>query len=144
LGKENREEYSGQSALMAPISLTAKGDGILVQAGSSRTESLVAFKLDMEALQTTRETSRFQPRREMHLGALGPKLAEMYSQGLVIDEIVEPAPEPEPEPEVEIPPDAFTFEQVPEPEPFEENVVPPPPSVPEAMSLSTPEQDEEE
>ena len=150
LGKDNREEYSGQSALMAPISMTPKGDGILVQAGSSRTESLVAFKLDLDALQNTRETSRFQPRREMHLGNQKDMLADMYGRGLAIDQVWDdsiaapPEPEPSVEPVLELP----TFEPVPqplepEPEPLEDRGVPQPPSVVDAMSLSQPEQEEE-
>ncbi len=145
LGTDNREEYWGQSALMAPISLTAKGDGILVQAGSGRTESLIATTLDMDALQNTRETSRFRPRTDMHLGNLGKVLGDMYRRGLVIEQALDEhragPPEPEPRP--------FTFESAPlsfEPVSAspEDNIVPPPPSVPEAMSLSTPDQDAEE
>jgi len=139
LGKDNREEYFGQSAIMAPIALSERGDGVLVQAGTNRTEALLAADLDMTALYTLRETSHFQPRQGMNLGNLGPVLAEMYQQGLAIDEAIEqriagpaePLPtfapiEPEPEPQ---------------PEPEEKEVEP---SIPEALALSTPPDEEKE
>jgi predicted amidohydrolase len=89
LGRENREEFYGQSALMAPISLTAKGDGILVQAGTDRTEALIASELKMDGLYDLRATSRFRPRQEMNLGNMGPILAEIYQQGLSIEQAVQ-------------------------------------------------------
>jgi len=129
LGWEKREEFLGQSALLAPISLTERGDGILVQAGSNRTEGLIAAELDAEKMEELRETSRFRPRREMHLGNIGPVLGEAYRAGLSIEQAIEqqfagpaavapeaPAELPEIEPEVE-------------PEVAE-------PSVPEALSLT--------
>jgi len=148
MGRDNREQYSGQSALMAPISMTAKGDGILVQAGSSRTESLIATDLDVDALYNLRQTSRFRPRQEMHLGSYGPVLSEMYQRSLTIDQAAEqqiaglPKPEPklfpaepeEPEAVVAEPPDTDESQVV----------VPAPPSVPEAMSLSHSADSEEE
>jgi predicted amidohydrolase len=89
LGRENREDFCGQSALLAPISLTQKGDGILVQAGTDRTEGIIADDLSLEDLYTLRQTSRFRPRQEMHLGGLGPVLADFYQQGLTIEEAVQ-------------------------------------------------------
>ena len=102
LDRENPEDYSGQSALLAPISLTRGGGGVLVQVGTNRTEGLVAAELDAGALNMLWETSRFRPRREMCLGDLGPVLAEMYRDGLTIEQAidqhltrpVEPPPEP--------------------------------------------------
>jgi predicted amidohydrolase len=144
LGRENREEYAGQSALMAPISLTKKGDGVLVQAGSNRTESLIATDLDLEALENLRQTSRFRPRQEMHLGNLGSVLAEMYQQGLTIEEAAEQHIAGPVEP-LEPVPDPFEFKPLELPtEPQEDEVVPPPPSVPEALALGTQPEDEEE
>ena len=89
LGRENREDFYGQSALLAPISLTEKGDGILIQAGTDRTEGIVADDLTLEDLYTLRQTSRFRPRQEMHLGGSGPVLADFYRHGLTIEEAVE-------------------------------------------------------
>ena len=118
LGRENREDFFGQSALLAPISLTPKGDGILVQAGTDRTEGIIADDLSLEDLYTLRQTSRFRPRQEMHLGGMGPVLADFYQQGLTIEEAVQreravaeetPAFEPvalEPELPEEEPPEA--------------------------------------
>ena len=129
LGWDKREEFFGQSALLAPISLTQKGDGILVQAGSNRTEGIVATELDAGKLEELRETSRFRPRREMHLGNAGPVLAEAYRAGLSIEQAIEQqigvpaAPVPEAPAE---PPD-----EPPEVEPLSAE-----PSVPEALSLT--------
>lgn len=89
LGLDSGEDYFGQSALLAPISLTPRGDGLLVQAGTHRTEGLVAAGLDLDALHNLWETSRFRPRREMCLGNLGPVLAELYRQGLTIEQAIE-------------------------------------------------------
>lgn len=99
-----REDFYGQSALMAPISLTRKGDGVLVEAGTNRTESLITADLDMDGLFELRSSSRFRPRQQAHLGNLGPVLADFYRQGLTIEEAIEQdlagvgKPEPEPAP----------------------------------------------
>jgi hypothetical protein len=130
LGQENREDLYGQSALLGPISLTHRGDGILIQTGTDRTEGLVAAELDMAQLYNLRQNSRFRPRQEMNLGTLGPVLADIYQQGLTIEQAIDQgmirAPEPVPEPS--------SFESVPQveaapvsPEPGSEAVVPPPP-----------------
>ncbi|MFC2031369.1 hypothetical protein ACFLWA_11665, partial [Chloroflexota bacterium] len=80
-----------------------KGDGVLVQTGTNRTEGVVSADLDGEALRDLRENSQFRPRREMNLGSHGPVLAEMYAGGLTIEDLVErratalPAPELEPD-----------------------------------------------
>jgi predicted amidohydrolase len=89
LGRENREDFYGHSAILAPISLTQKGDGILIQAGTDRTEGIIADDLSLEDLYTLRQTSRFRPRQEMHLGGLGSVLADFYQKGLTIEEAVQ-------------------------------------------------------
>jgi predicted amidohydrolase len=89
LDRESPDRYYGQSALLAPISLTRGGDGVLVEVGTLRTEGLIAAELDAQALSGLWETSRFRPRREMHLGNLGPVLAQMYEDGLTIEQAIE-------------------------------------------------------
>jgi predicted amidohydrolase len=89
LGRENREDLYGQSALLAPISLTRKGDGILLQAGTDRTETLIAGELPAAELYTLRESGRFRPRQQLWLGELGPVLADFYEQGLTIEQVIE-------------------------------------------------------
>ena len=118
LGDENREAYFGQSALLAPVSMTAKGDGVLVQAGTNRTEALIATELDAEGLHNLWQTSRFRPRQQMNLGNLGPVLAEMYGQALNIDQAIDQRIAGPIEPEPVLP-----FEPLPELEPVEEEVV---------------------
>ncbi len=83
-----REDFYGQSALMAPISLTPRGDGVLVEAGTNRTEALIATEIDMDELRALRQSSRFQPRQQMHLGNMGRLLADFYGQGLSIEEAI--------------------------------------------------------
>ncbi len=92
LGRENREDLFGQSALLAPISLTDKGDGVLIQAGTDRTEAIFAGVLPIEQLHALREESRFQPRREMQLGDLRTTLAGFYQEGLTIEDAVHREP----------------------------------------------------
>ncbi len=156
LDRASPEDFFGQSAVLAPISLSEKGDGLLVQAGTNRTEALIAAELDAGALYTLRQTSRFRPRQEMHLGNLGPVLAQMYQDGLSIEEainqrIASPAkPEPEwapskpelpaePEPE----PIASEVESPAEPSPEVPEREPPSWSVPEALSITRPPKGEE-
>ena len=88
LGRENREDFFGQSALLAPISLSHKGDGILLQAGTDRTETIIAGELPVDELYTLRQEGRFRPRQEMQLGELGPVLADFYQQGLTIEQVI--------------------------------------------------------
>lgn len=128
LGQGGADTYFGRSALLAPISLTPKGDGVVMQAGTDRSESFFAATLDGEALEAMRQTSRFRPRREMHLGNLGPVLAEMYRDGLNVDEAISQRLAAPPEPVAELP----------APEPFA-RVAPPeleeePPTASEAAS----------
>jgi hypothetical protein len=89
LGRENREDFFGQSALLAPISLTHKGDGILLQAGTDRTETIIAGELPLDELYALRQEGRFRPRQQMWLGELGPVLADFYEQGLTIEQVIE-------------------------------------------------------
>lgn len=104
LGRGTQEEFYGQSALLAPISLSPRGDGVLVQAGTDRTEGIIAAELDGPGLSELHANSRFRPRSEMNLGNAGAILEEMYRDGLSIEEaferhaagVVPPIPEPEP------------------------------------------------
>jgi predicted amidohydrolase len=89
LGQANREDLFGRSALLAPISLTDRGDGIVLQVGSSRSEGFIAAEMDAEALQALWETSRFRPRAQMNLGTLGPVLADFYREGITIEQAID-------------------------------------------------------
>jgi predicted amidohydrolase len=105
LTRDVRADFYGQSAILAPISLTQKGDGLLMQAGTDHTEGLVATELDLEALYNLRQISGFRPRQEMNLGNLRTALADFYQQGLTIQQAIdmslsplaEEAPEEAPE-----------------------------------------------
>ena len=89
LGRENREDFYGQSALLAPMSLTNKGDGILLQAGTDRTETIITGELPVDELYALRQEGRFRPRQQMWVGELGPVLADFYQQGLTIEQVSE-------------------------------------------------------
>ncbi len=116
LGRENREDLYGQSALLAPISLSRKGDGILLQAGTDRTETLIAGELPAEELYALRESGRFRPRQQLWLGELGPVLADFYEQGLTIEQVIERDLAPV---EEMVTGEETAFEPVEEPAPFE-------------------------
>ncbi len=135
LGREDRDDYYGRSALLAPIALTPQADGVLVQAGTNRTEGFIAATLDGAALESLRQSGAFRPRSEMHLGGMGPLLAELYEEGLTIEEAASryaPAIAPLPEEEEA----AFA------PLPVAEEL---PDSIPEALALGEePEPTEEE
>lgn len=88
LGRANREDYFGQAALLAPISLTDRGSGVLVQMGTNRTEGLIAAELDHMALHHLWETGNFRPRQQMVLGSAGRVLAELYEQATTLDQAV--------------------------------------------------------
>lgn len=89
LGRDMQEDFYGQSAVLAPISLSPRGDGILVQAGTDRTEGIIAAQLEGQALTQLHATSRFRPRSEMHLGNAGAILEEMYRDGLSVEQAIE-------------------------------------------------------
>ncbi len=135
LGREDRDDYYGRSALLAPIALTPQADGVLVQAGTNRTEGFIAATLDGAALESLQQSGAFRPRSEMHLGGMGPLLAELYEEGLTIEEAASryaPAIAPLPEEEEA----AFA------PLPVAEDL---PDSIPEALALGEePEPPEEE
>jgi hypothetical protein len=98
IGQLNRDDYLGQSAILAPISLTDRGSGVLVQMGTNRTEGLISATLDFAALHSLWQTSNFRPRQQMVLANAGSVLAEVYDQGLSIDQsAARHAPVPSPE-----------------------------------------------
>jgi len=154
LGRENRADFYGQSALLAPISLTHKGDGILLQAGTDRTETIIAGELPVDELYALRQEGRFRPRQQLWLGELGPVLADFYQQGLTIEQVIERdsavAEETVAEETVAEATPAFepvTFEpELPEDEPEEAPEAQPEtpyPSVAEVLSLTGQEEPEE-
>jgi predicted amidohydrolase len=131
LGQENVEAYHGQAALLAPISLTVRGDGILVETGTGRTEGFVAAELDMDALYDLRQTSRFRPRHEMRLGSLAPVLTQMYEQELTVDQAHEQR--------IAGPPEPLPAPEEPEAKPIDTVKLQPPPEAAEEEPLDTEE-----
>ncbi len=86
LDHDNPADYRGRSVVLSPISLTEQGDGILIQAGSDRTEAVIAAELDTEGLHALRETGRFRPRAALNLAGHGPALAKFYQMGISIEQ----------------------------------------------------------
>jgi hypothetical protein len=149
LDGQNKEDFFGQSAVLGPISLSAGGDGVLVQAGTNRTEGVVVAELDADAMQALRETSRFRPRHDVQLGDAGPTLVDFYRNALTIEEAVArtriaavPAPEPSgfvpmaADDESEAPPEDFA-----PPEEREEAMLPESPSDLAEVDTESPDQE---
>jgi hypothetical protein len=134
------DDYRGQSAVLAPMALSSKLDGVLAQTGTDNVEGIVAARLDGQALEQAWDGAPFRPRHSMNMAALGPAVAEIFEKGLTIEQalhipdlalppVMEPLPpiplvEPETESELEPEPEAepaVTAEPEPvvEPEPLD-------------------------
>jgi len=119
-------EYVGQSAVLAPIDATVKGDGVLIQTGSLRTEGVVTTTLDAMHMQAVRVSARFAPRAELHLGGAGPGLADFYRDGLTIEQAIVHNLAGHPAPAEPIPPQPqpANHDAVPETAPTDHNAMP--------------------
>jgi predicted amidohydrolase len=121
------DEFRGQSAILAPVAVASRADGLLAQVGTDNVEGIVAAALDVQALEAAWDEGTYRPRHSMNMSVLGPALAEIFGRGLTIEQalhmpdlalppVMEPLPpipldEPEAEPAPELEPAA-----VPEPE----------------------------
>ncbi len=134
------EAFWGQSAILAPLAIASRADGVLVQAGTDSVEGIVAGQLDGQALERMWDQAAYRPRHSMNMSALGPAVIEVFSKGLTIEQtlhipdlalppVMEPRPpipliepEAEPEPEVEAVGEA-KVEVQPEPEVLDSSVM---------------------
>jgi predicted amidohydrolase len=89
LGRTGGEDYVGQSALLAPAALSPRGDGILSELGSGRSEGVITALLQGAPLQEIRQIGGFRPRAEMNLAGLGPALAQFYAREQTLDQALE-------------------------------------------------------
>jgi predicted amidohydrolase len=128
--------FRGQSAIMAPLAIASKADGVLVQTGTDKIEGVITAELDGQALEQAWDEAGFRPRHDMNLAVLGPAVAEVFGKRLSIEQALHipdlalpPVMEPQPpiplvEPEAEVVSDVepqpemeAEQEALPEPEP---------------------------
>ncbi len=72
--------FVGRSAIFAPVELTPRYTGIMVEAGTSQTETIIAAEWDMEALRRTWETSVVPMRHMEAVRVAAPVLAAVYQR----------------------------------------------------------------
>ena len=88
-------QYAGRSAVLAPIELTARYTGVLLEVGAASVESFVVSDCDLDALQGLWETADPPLRNRIPL-ACGPVLSGFYrGGGSVSERFVEPEGAPE-------------------------------------------------
>ncbi len=114
--------FQGRSAVVAPVELTPRTDGVLVEVGSPTAEAVVSAEWDFDALRELWETASMRPRAELR----GPLFLDLlrfdYESGATIDErlhtIEETSPHPAlPEPAVLAPEEGRPAELAPAPSP---------------------------
>ena len=99
------DTFEGKSGIVAPVELTPRTDGILVEVGSPKAEGVVSAAWDFAALRHLWETGSAQPRRTMRSHIFHDLLHFDYQSGATIEERfhaieetrrhpVLPAPEP--------------------------------------------------
>lgn len=83
---ENAPPFRGRSVVMAPHGLTARGNGIIVEAGTSTAEVLVTARWDFVALHSYWESAPIPVRRKFPAPAVSPVLAALYNQGMTLED----------------------------------------------------------
>ncbi len=78
--------YVGRSLLAAPIAMTPRYNGILVEMGVDSTEGLLTAEWDFPALRRLWQEDEAPLRATMPIRETGRFLAAIYSRGLTIDE----------------------------------------------------------
>lgn len=78
--------FVGRSLLAAPISMTPRHNGVLVEMGTDSTEGLLTAEWDFPALQRLWVEDEPAVRRTMPVPQAGRLLAAVYASGLTIDE----------------------------------------------------------
>lgn len=74
------QPFVGRSAIFAPVELTPRYSGIMVEAGASQTETIIAAEWDMEALRRTWETSAVPMRHMEAVRVAAPVLSAVYQR----------------------------------------------------------------
>ncbi|MEA3337630.1 MAG: nitrilase-related carbon-nitrogen hydrolase [Chloroflexota bacterium] len=78
--------YLGRSLLAAPISMTPRLNGILVEMGTESTEGLITAEWDFTALHERWEKDEIPLRASMPVDVAGPTLSAIYLSGLTIEQ----------------------------------------------------------
>ncbi len=89
---EEKPPYRGRSVIMAPHGLTARGNGVLVEAGSSTAEVLVTARWDFEALHTYWRSTPPRLRQRLPVKEAASILAPLYSQGMTLEDAMRALP----------------------------------------------------
>ncbi len=89
---EDHPPLRGRSVIMAPHGLTPRGNGILVEAGTSAAEVLVTARWDFDALHTYWETAPIPVRHRHPEERTASLLATLYSEGVSLAEVTQALP----------------------------------------------------
>ncbi len=84
--QSDRAQFTGRSAILAPMGLTQDHSGILVEMGTAAAEGLITAELDLPALRELWRTTKLSVRRGRPLTLAGQLLASDYTLGRSIDE----------------------------------------------------------
>ncbi len=76
----NDQPFVGRSTIFAPVELTPRYSGIMVEAGTSQTETIIAAEWDMDALRRTWETSTVPMRHMEAVRVAAPVLTAVYQR----------------------------------------------------------------
>ena len=86
-----RTPFVGKSAILAPQELTPRGNGVLVEMGSVRSEGVVSAEWDFAALRELWESSDTPVRSQLPLQQAGQVLAQLYAKLQALPRVLEPA-----------------------------------------------------
>ena len=82
----DQEPYLGRSLLAAPLSMTPRHSGVLVEMGTDSTEGLITAEWNYETMRTLWAEDDPPIRNAMPGASFGPALSVLYSRGLTLDD----------------------------------------------------------
>ncbi|MCB0257635.1 MAG: hypothetical protein KDI55_28250, partial [Anaerolineae bacterium] len=82
----DQEPYLGRSLLAAPLSMTPRHSGVLVEMGTDSTEGLITAEWNYETMRTLWAEDDPPIRNAMPVASFGPALSVLYSRGLTLDD----------------------------------------------------------
>ncbi|MCB0202704.1 MAG: hypothetical protein KDI03_21740, partial [Anaerolineae bacterium] len=80
----DQEPYLGRSLLAAPLSMTPRHSGVLVEMGTDSTEGLITAEWNYETMRTLWAEDDPPIRNAMPVASFGPALSVLYNSGLTI------------------------------------------------------------
>ncbi len=103
LGQRFKDDFVGKSALLAPMELTPRFNGVSVEMGTAAGEGIIALEWDAAALRDLWDTADVPVRRELNMAVYGEYVARLYGRGATIeDSYAEEARPPEVLPVAEV------------------------------------------